>query len=289
MNVPDGHRLLVSADTLVEQVHFPKNADPALLARRALRVNLSDMAAMGATPRWYTLSLVLPAVNAPWLDAFSQGLKQDAAAYECHLIGGDTTKGPLTIGIQILGTVPAAQPYLARQGAQVGDLVVVTGSLGDARGALPYLASDNNEGDAAALLDRYWLPEPRVALAQRAREHIRAACDISDGLLGDLGHLCRASGVSAIVDGSRVPLSAALRNTAGHDALRYAVTGGDDYELCMAVSPEAMPSLMSAAESLGIPITEVGQFVAAEGSPHVQCLDESGNHFDFEHQGYQHF
>ena len=272
---PPGHRMVVSADTLVESVHFPKDAPPDLVARRALRVNLSDMAAMAAQPRWFTLALTLPETNSGWLEAFSKGLLEDAEAFGCCLVGGDTTKGPLNIGIQIMGTVADEDQALTRSGAQSGDLLLVSGNLGDAAGALEYLDQSGTDQDvdqdALHLCNRYWLPESRIAFAQKAAHLINAACDISDGLLADVGHICTASGLSVQVRADKLPLSIALTNVCGSDASRLAMTGGDDYELCMAVPPENLAAIEQIAAELEVPVTEVGVFKKDETG--VRCLD----------------
>ena len=286
-----GHRMLVSADTLVESVHFPRDAPPDLVARRALRVNLSDMAAMAAQPRWFTLALTLPETNSDWLESFSKGLLEDAEAFGCCLVGGDTTRGPLNIGIQIMGTVAEDKPALTRSGAQSGDLLLVTGNLGGAAGALEYLdQSGTDQGvdqDVLQLCDRYWLPEPRIVFAQKAAHLINAACDISDGLLADVGHICTASGLGVQVQADRLPLSGALKNVCGSDATRLAMTGGDDYELCMAVAPENLSAIEQIATELEVPVTEVGVF--KKGETGVSCLDKNGEIIEFESAGYSHF
>eukprot|EP00903_Cladosiphon_okamuranus_P004273 g4271.t1 len=281
---PAGHRLAVSSDTLVEAVHFPKGARADLIARRALRVNLSDMAAMAAQPRWFSLALTLPAVDTDWLQAFSTALHEDARRFGCTLVGGDTTQGSLNIGVQIMGTIADDAPALQRSGAQSGDLLVVTGTLGDAAAALDYL--DEADADVNPLSQRYWLPEPRVEFAQRAASLIHAACDISDGLVADLGHICKASGLGAEIKTAALPLSEAIQRYSGESAMQKALVGGDDYELCMAVPPQHLGALTEISEELGVPVTVVGMFQEGES---VSCVDEQGQQLMMAHSGYQHF
>jgi len=291
--------LTISVDTLVEGVHFPEYADPYLLAKRALRVNLSDMAAMGALPKWFTLALTLPEVDEAWLDRFSMGLLEDAEHFGCSLIGGDTTKGPLNIGLQIMGTVDLDRKPILRSGAKPGDVLVVSGSLGDAGAALSsdlnqyFEATDvdarlDSENTEAHFLQRYWLPTPRVDLAYQASHLIHAACDISDGLLADVGHIAASSELMASVHLEQVPVSRALSDR--FDCPRYhAVTAGDDYELCMAVAPNSVAELISIGESLGVAVTKIGEFAAGEHQGKVRVLDSSGIEVNLPKKGYAHF
>ena len=286
LQLVDGHRLVVSSDTLVESIHFPVNAPPDLVARRALRVNLSDMAAMAAVPRWFTLALTLPISDAAWLQAFSSGLHKDAAHFGCALVGGDTTKGHLNIGVQIMGTVENESTALKRSGAKPGDLLVVTGTLGDAAGALEYLDQQSPSEEIAYLQNRYWLPEPRVKFAGQASSLINAACDISDGLVGDVGHICAASGLGVDIRVSELPLSNAIKQVCGEAAAQKALAGGDDYELCMAVCPEDLEALTTVSKALNVPVTVVGVFRDGES---VSCLDESNQPLAKDPSGYRHF
>ena len=301
VHVPEGHRLVVSVDTLVESVHYPKGAPADLIARRALRVNLSDMAAMAATPRWFTLGLTLPDAQPSWLERFSRGLYQDADAFGCELIGGDTTQGPESLSITIMGTVAADSSPLQRNGATPGDLLVVTGSLGDARGALNYLSSQDNDTSLNTstdpnstdpridvLLQRYWLPTPRTAFALEAHPFITAACDISDGLLADVGHICRASQLSVAVRAAQVPISNALATLCSERAQEFALTGGDDYELCMAVSPDNIAALHAIAARHDVWLTVLGEF-RESAEPTVECVDEQGGIVAHPKTGYRHF
>ncbi len=293
----DGQQLVVSVDSLIEGVHFPENAPAELVARRALRVNLSDMAAMGATPRWFTLALTLPEADEGWLEAFSRGLYGDAESYGCRLIGGDTTAGPLNIGIQMLGIVPSGQSVLTRSGARPGDLLVVTGQLGDAGAAMTAEVCESVLPDAGSdedrlrthCLQRYWLPEPRVEFAHSGAAHIRATCDISDGLLADLGHICARSQVSARLDLERIPVSEdLLRQNA--DMRRRALVAGDDYELCLAVDPAELAQLQELAQRLGIDLTVAGVFESAEaGRTAPRVVDGDGREVPMALAGYRHF
>lgn len=285
--------LAVAVDTLVAGVHFPENADPALIARRALRVNLSDMAAMGARPRWFTLSLTLPQSDPVWLKQFSQGLFADAEHFQCQLIGGDTTKGPLSVSIQMLGEIATGTTSLTRAGALAGDLVVVTGTVGDAGAALEFSRLEQRRDTATEpdfLYERYWLPEPRVEFALRCQHLIRAALDISDGVVADIGHLCKQSAVDAQLQLEALPLSAPVRECWGADAGQRAIGAGDDYELCMAVSPQDIEEMQSIARSLAVPVSVIGEFCPRANSvPVVKVLDNQGHPVDIDSSGYRHF
>ena len=289
------HRLAVSMDTLVESVHFPCHANPELLAQRSLRVNLSDMAAMGAQPRWFTLALTLPKVDERWLRGFSRGLHAVAAAFDCQLIGGDTVQGPLNIGIQIMGTIPDKGAVLRRSGAKSGDLLVVSGTLGDAGAALnlnlkSFDLNQEGFGGPSFLLSRYWLPSPRIDFALEASSYIHAACDVSDGLLADAGHLCEQSHLSAVIDLDKIPVSPELLDFDA-SARVNALTAGDDYELCMAVPQEHLKHLEKIAGTQNTRVTAVGVFESSskhEGH-RIRTLDHQGNQLDIKTTGYRHF
>ncbi|MEQ9208625.1 MAG: thiamine-phosphate kinase [Pseudomonadales bacterium] len=284
--------LAVAADTLVAGVHFPENADAALIARRAMRVNLSDMAAMGAKPRWFTLSLTMPYPDPAWLERFSQGLFSEAERFNCHLIGGDTTKGPLNIANQMLGEIAQAEPCLTRSGANPGDLLVVTGTIGDAGAALgqDLCVSLDQASERDYLFERYWLPEPRVEFALRCRHLIHAALDISDGLLADAGHICRQSGVDARIHLDALPLSTQAVEFWGKKAALRAIVAGDDYELCMAVSRQCWDELQTIARELDIPVSILGEFCDQAGiAPSVSVLDNHGQPIAMVSKGYNHF
>lgn len=281
--------LVVAADTLVAGVHFPADAEAALIAQRSLRVNLSDMAAMGAEPKWFTLSLTLPGeweaeFRRQWVAGFSHALKRCAQAFDCVLIGGDTSRGPLAIGIQMLGQVPAAQA-LRRDGAEPGDFVLVTGCLGDAAAALTLLDGDRRDAAAEYLRERYYKPSPRIAEGVLLRDIASSAQDISDGLLADLEHICRASDVAAELDLAQLPLSPALAALPEAEALRYASAGGDDYELVFTVAEDNMPQLAMLQAEGRIQATVIGRIVSGAG---VHC-EWRGKPYQSSITGYRHF
>lgn len=286
---PSADRLLaVSMDTLVADVHFPAQADPALIGERALRVNLSDLAACGARPRWFTLALTLPEMDKGWLAAFSQGLLRVAREYDIHLVGGDTTKGPLSISVQVHGEV---EPKLAlrRDGASAAELIYVSGTLGDAAAAVKSFRGDLQTEDhhIQHFLNRYYHPVPRVNEAQALAPMLTAAIDISDGLLADLGHICERSNIGAIVDLDRLPLSTALIHSFDEkQAVELAATGGDDYELCMFVPQTVQQQFEDEAASLGLQISLVGHSSAQHDG--VRALFR-GAPIELESTGYQHF
>ena len=262
---PPGQQLALSVDTLVADVHFPAAADPADIAQRALRVNLSDLAAMGATPLAFTLALTLPAADAAWLKAFSRGLREAADVFGIALSGGDTTRGPVAvITLQVMGLVPHGAA-LTRAGARPGDAVLVSGTLGDARAALDVLerSPDKLSVDQRHWLQRYHRPAPRLALGLALRGLASAAIDISDGLAADLGHILARSGVGARIDTTRLPLSKALQ--AHPRAREFALRGGDDYELCFTAPTIALPAIHTVAAAAGLIVTEIGTITAEPG------------------------
>jgi thiamine-monophosphate kinase len=269
---PAGHEIVVTSDALVCGVHFLAHHPPDLIARKALRVNVSDLAAAGSRPWTYQLALALSDdIDDAWLAAFCDGLAFDQREYGIDLSGGDTvsTPGPLTLAVTALGVVPAGQS-LHRAGAKVGDAVFVSGTIGD--GALGLRASKGElEGaggaDVAALAARYLLPQPRALLGPRLRGIASACMDVSDGLIGDLGHICARSSVAAAIDVERVPLSDPARRAIERDAalLEPAITGGDDYELLFTAPAAARESIAELAKELGVPIAEIGRIEAGEG------------------------
>ena len=284
LDVAVGQQLSVSTDTLVEGVHFPHQADPYLLGQRALAVSVSDLAAMGAQPVAFTLALTLPSADANWLQGFARGLDQMAESCAIRLIGGDTTRGPLSMTLTVFGQVPQGQA-LTRSGAQVGDLLCVGGELGDAAGALPLVLKPTTPLSAAAevLLARYWSPRPQLELGQALRGKASAALDISDGLLADCGHIAKASGVALLIEQARLPLSEALRAVAGEpQALHCALSGGDDYQLAFTLPAQHL----SALEQAGLPIWVIGRVEAGEG---ITLLDAQGRSLPLPEHGYQHF
>lgn len=274
-----GWQLAVSSDLLVEGRHFLSTVDPARLGHKALAVNLSDLAACGARPLAFTLALALPRADEGFLAPFAQGLLALAEAHDIELVGGDTTAGPLTIGITVIGEVPAGQGLL-RSAAQVGDTVWISGRLGDARLALEAfrgtLALD--AAGWAQARSAMETPQPRVALGQALRGVAHAAIDLSDGLLGDLRHVLRASGVGATLHLAELPHSALLAGQ--DDALRQTclLAGGDDYELLFTAAAQAEGRVLAAARACGVPVQAVGQIdPAADG---LRVLDARGQPLD---------
>lgn len=235
VDVPAGEQLVVSMDTLIGGVHFPLDTSPADIACKALAVNLSDLAAMAATPAWFLLSLTLPADDTDWLSQFADGLRKSADIYQLPLIGGDTCRGELSITVQIAGTVPA-NAFLTRGQASPGDLILVTGELGNAGLGLAHKQGriklpDELQGSCLLALNR---PQPRLELIPFLREFASAAIDISDGLQGDLGHLLKASGCGARIARASLPVNSWIMR---EDAYQYALSAGDDYEICCCVPP----------------------------------------------------
>lgn len=256
--------LAVAVDTLVADVHFPLAMPAAAVGHRALAVNLSDMAAMGAVPRWCTLALTLPEADETWLAGFTQGLFDLAAAFQVSLVGGDLTRGPLTVSLQLLGSLSATGP-LTRGGAQPGDALYVTGTLGDAAGGLALFRDVAAPGAEQPLLERFLWPQPRVAAGMALNGLARACIDVSDGLLADLGHVCAASGCRGIIEMERLPLSQDLVARHGTDRARQlALAGGDDYELLFSAAPEHAAAELSVR--LGVPVTRVGRLQPGAGT-----------------------
>ena len=286
LEVPAGQTLVAATDTLVEGRHFLAGAPPESVGHQALAVNLSDLAAMGAAPAWALLSLSLPSSDPEWLDGFARGFHALAERTGVSLVGGDTVRGPRVITVQALGFVPATLA-LRRAGARPGDGVYVSGTVGDAAAGLELLRRAGGEvSDVdSALVRRYRFAEPRLELGTALRGIASAAMDVSDGLLGDLGKLCEASGVGARVQLERLPLSAAL--TERFDAAsaeRLALGGGDDYELVFTVPSSAERTLGTALPG-GVRITRIGEIVSGNG---VRCL-RNGRHVEPGTPGYDHF
>ncbi len=282
---PAGRELVIAADAMVAGVHFLPTDPADLVARKLLRTNLSDLAAMGAAPLGYLLTVSAPRETPDaWFAAFARGLAEDQAEYDVFLLGGDTTStaGPVSLSLTILGTV-APGCAVRRTGARDGDGVWVTGTIGD--GALGLLAATGRLADPTGYLaDRYRLPRPRLGLAIHGVAH--AAMDVSDGLVQDLGHLCRASGLGATIRVEDLPLSPAARE-AGDAHLVRCLTGGDDYELLMAVPEDAEARLRLAAEAAGVPVTRIGSFAARATSVHV--LGKDGDPIRLGSGGWSHF
>ena len=267
LDMPPGTELVAAVDTIVAGRHFPEGADARSIGHRALAVNLSDFAAMGATPAWATLALTMPSVDAAWLERFAAGLLDLADANGVTLVGGDTTRGPLTISVQLLGHVPRGAA-LRRSGARAGDLLAVTGTLGDAGAGLEFVGAVLPETRPAALelIRRFEYPAPRVRFGLAARGIATAAMDLSDGLVGDLPKLAQASGLAAHVSVERLPMSEAMRAVVpAAQALAWALAAGDDYELLLAVPAPRYAELAAAAGQLNLRLTTIGELRAGGG------------------------
>lgn len=292
VEVSDGHKLVMTKDMLVAGVHFMAGDAPDLVARKLLRVNLSDLAAMGATPKAYLLGLAAPkGTDDDWFRAFAAGLAEDQAAFAVTLIGGDTvsTEGPLTVSLTALGEAPAGM-VLRRAGARAGDRVFVSGSIGDGALGLAVLngrLDDLDRESRAFLVERYHLPRPRLDLAARLHGIAHAAIDISDGLVADLGHVCAVSSVGAAIEAARVPLSSAARAalTIAPESMATILTGGDDYELLFTASSGDGDQIAALAADLTLPLTMIGQVTAGAG---VTVLDDYGAPLSFGSTGWRH-
>ena len=274
--MPAGHELVACVDTIVDGRHFPSGARADDVGWRALAVNLSDLAAMGATPAWATLALTMPAADEDWLEGFAAGFAALATVHKVALVGGDTTRGPLAVTVQVLGQV-AAGTALRRSGARPGDLVYVTGWPGDAAAGLALLEGrlGGQGANRSALEGKFRRPEPRVAFGERLRGVASACIDVSDGLAADLGRLAAASGVGATLRAEELPLSTALYALAGEQRAReLALAGGDDYELVFTVPAAARQALAALTASTGAPACHcIGEIVAGRG---VRLLGERG-------------
>ncbi len=286
LQVSAGKVLAVSSDMLVSGTHFFADADPYCLGHKTLAVNLSDLAAMGATPRWATLALSLPSADAGWLEKFSAGFFALAQQYQVDLVGGDTTRGSLNMCVTIMGEVDAQQA-LRRDGAQLGDEIWVSGKLGDAALALAHLQGrvSLSAAEFSVVALALHQPQPRVALGLALRGMASSAIDISDGLLADLGHLLTSSNVAAQLDFAAIPISPVLRV---HEAFTSscALAGGDDYELCFTAAAGQHAELLRVSVALNLPLTRIGKVVAGQG-----CVvrDAHGHAIELTRGGYEHF
>lgn len=288
VQVPDGFELAISVDTLISGVHFPIDMKPSDVGYRSLAVNLSDMAAMGAEPAWMTLALTLPEPNPTWLNAFASGLFGLADQYNVQLIGGDTTRGKLSITIQTFGLLPKGEG-LTRSGAQVGDLIYVTGTLGDAAAGLKLWTLKSKS--QSWLKERLARPTPRVEAGNLLRHIASSAIDISDGLAADLSHILSASGVGAQIKIEDLPFSLALCEELemaleqsveiGQD---LALSGGDDYELCFTVAPEKQDQLDELRQ-----ICQISQIGIVESDLGLRCISKEGSNYEIKKSGFQHF
>jgi thiamine-monophosphate kinase len=293
---PPGCDLVLTTDGVIAGVHFFADDPPETVGRKVLRMNLSDLAAKGARPAGFLISVALPAsVEENWLAAFTAGLGEDAQRYECPLLGGDTdrTPGPTSVAIAAFGTVPHGK-MVRRSTAAAGDRVVVTGTIGDAALGVTLrrdrrLAERLRLPDAmrAHLQERYLLPQPRNALAHAVLEHASAAMDVSDGLAGDLAKLCRASSVAAEIDVARVPLSDAARAAVAEDSslLETALTGGDDYEIVLTLPAGRLGSFRAAAKRVGVAVSEIGRVLDGEGARFLR----DGETLSFRRPSFSHF
>src|SRR5947209_15440107 len=287
---PPGHDLVLKTDGLIAGVYFFSDDPADGVARKVLRVNLSDLAAKGAAPLGFLLSIALPKnFSEEWLAGFARGLGEDADAYHCPLLGGDTdsTPGPITIYISAFGTLPTGT-MVRRSGAQVGDHVFVSGTIGDA--ALGLRVRKGEFEDASGhLVTRYRLPQPRMALAEAVRAHASAAMDISDGFAGDLAKLCRASGVSANIEVARVPLSVAASHALASDCdlIESILTGGEDYETLCAVAPSRVAAFKADSAKAGVAVSEIGLIVSGDAPP--RFLSPEGKPLAFIRASYSHF
>lgn len=308
MSVPDGQQLVTSTDTLVEGVHFLPGTAAYDIGWKALAVNLSDLAAMGASPAWALLSLTMPRADATFIDGLAAGFDALAGRHKLCLVGGDTTSGPLTIGITVMGLVPAGKALL-RSSAKPGDAIMVTGSLGAGMGGLHCLAPEmlprsggagglaaRSDGDRLLsapgeareqLVERYLRPNPRIEVGRNLRGLASACIDLSDGLLADLAHLCRASTVGAEIEAARLPRAPALMQLFGEaGSIEYALGGGDDYELCFTVPEREAGTLAADLVRAGHEVSRIGRVVAGEG---VQVLGKDGRKISPRWRGWEHF
>lgn len=294
---PPGCELVLKTDAIIGSIHFFENDPAGAVAQKALRVNLSDLAAKGAAPLGFLLSIALPkGTTEAWLAAFSDGLKSDIEQFQCPLFGGDTVKSPgvVMISITVVGSVPTGT-MVKRGGAKVGDRILVTGTIGDAALGLKLRQDEGVAArwklDAAMrehLTQRYLVPQPRNAIAEVLRTLANGGMDISDGLAGDLTKMCGASGVSAEIDASRVPLSIAAKAAlaAAPALIEPILAGGDDYEVLAAIPPASLDQFMAAARAAGVPATDIGVVTAGRDEPKFVW---NGRQLDFARRSFSHF
>jgi thiamine-monophosphate kinase len=293
---PDGSDIVVTTDAIVEGVHFLPDDPPDTIARKALRVNLSDLAAKGATPAGFVLTLALRSPDEAWLIPFAAALGEDAVQFCCPLLGGDTvsTPGPLMISVTAFGRVPPGK-MVHRSGARAGERVMVTGTIGDAALGLAILRGEKvhtaEPGNAAreALIGRYRVPQPRMAMAEIVRDYASASMDVSDGLAGDLAKLCGVSGVSAVIDVASIPLSEAAMDlvSRGIVGLETLISGGDDYEILCTLPEGRVAAFAQAARDAGIAVSSIGTVIAGSAVP--KFMDGKGTEIALERRSYSHF
>jgi len=288
IRVTDGHQLAISSDMLIAGTHFFADAAPYDVGWKSLAVNISDMAAVGANPKWATLAIALPKTDEAWLSEFSRGFFTCADTFNIDLIGGDTTRGPLNISVTIMGEVPTNKA-LRRNGAQVGDDIWVSGQLGNAALGLAHLEDKIKlENDALqANLDKLHKPAPRATLGLALRNIAHSAIDISDGLLSDLGHILKASNVSAEIQLDAIPCSTYSKTNLSENIIRQCVlAGGDDYELCFTASQHDREKIQEISNALNLPISHIGNIQAGRG---LIVLDANKKTVSIEKTGYDHF
>lgn len=285
--IPAGHQLAITTDTLVSGTHFLPDINPIDLAYKSLAVNLSDLAAMGATPKWISLALTLPEIDHQWLNLFSQSFFQTLDRYQVALIGGDTTKGPLSLTLTAQGFIPTGKG-LFRHKAQVGDLIFVSGTLGDSAAGLSLLLNHTASSKADDyLLERHLRPTPRIELGQLLSAFSQCAIDISDGLLADLGHILERSQCGARLDVEKLPLSHELLNSFNeYEAEYFALCGGEDYELCFTVPKQHYTAVQTLAESLNTPCRCIGEIIA---EPQLILLKHQQPYTLPDRAGFDHF
>jgi thiamine-monophosphate kinase len=296
IDIAPGHRLAVTTDAIVAGIHFLPDDPPQLIAKKVMRVNVSDLAAKGAKPVGCLLALALPrGTSATWLEDFAKGLAEDCSEFAIPLIGGDTTAtdGPLTLALTAFGEVPESKALL-RSGAKIGDRVFVTGTVGDAalglevaKGGLTQLA----DSQRAYLLRRYRVPEPKLRLGLAIRDLAHAAIDVSDGLIADLGHICETSGVGAEIQVAMVPMSDAVQIALAKEPelLSRVLSGGDDYEILFTASPEDSDRIVEIGLSIGVPVTDIGFIVASTTDERVRIADLKAVETGLRVAGYRHF
>lgn len=282
--LPAGHEMVVSVDTLNEGVHFPVKTAPHAIGWKSLAVNLSDLAAMGASPAWFTLAISIPHADGRWVSEFARGLRELAEKSGIFLAGGDTTRGPLSITIQVMGFVKPGQALL-RSNAADGDLICVTGTLGDAAAGLNVLQQQCILSDAAAefCIERLNYPTPRLLMGTILSGRATACMDISDGLLADLGHMLTASGVGAHLQHAALPLSAALGELPANQQRDFALSGGDDYELLFTLPKNRLAEVQKLAKQSNIPVTVIGRIDRNQSGVSLDCPIVGGR------RGYEHF
>ena len=284
-----GHQLAISTDMSVAGTHFFNDCPPYFIGWKSLAVNISDMAAMGASPKWATLAIAIPNTDKAWLSEFSRGFFACANAFEVSLIGGDTTRGPLNISVQIMGEVPNGQA-LRRDGAKSGDEIWVSGSLGGAALAVHKIQQNTlnaKKPSDQSLLEKLQHPQPRISLGLALRGIAHSAIDLSDGLIADLGHILDSSKLGATINWSKIPhFDSAPENLSVETMQSFALTGGDDYELCFTAPSNRHSDIINIGKSLGIPLAQIGTIKANQG---LIVLDDKNNPISIKGTGYDHF